>query len=206
MAERLILVFDTCGPVLGVAVLGETFSQRTERIRRGGEKLLVPWAQELLGSREVAAVGVAVGPGAFTGLRVGIATAQGFAHATGAPLYGFSSLRTRGEQAGADHAWLDARKARVYAGRADAGWVPSDIAPESIVGEGLYTGEGALVYRTLIEAAGGRVADDADDPGLRSLAGLTRAALEANLPGDPTQVLPVYVREPDAVPPRTGVR
>lgn len=203
----MILVVDTCGPLIGVGVLaGDHFEQHTARIARGAETLLVPWAIELLGSSSPVAIGVTVGPGAFTGLRVGLATAQGFAQGYGAPLFGFCSLQIRGEHAGADAAWLDARKGRVYAARRDADWQGSDIDPDRVAGPGLHTGEGALVYRDRIEAAGGTVVADAEDPGLKTLALRTRQALQTGRNGDPLAIGPVYLREPDAVPPKRPAR
>lgn len=195
----MILAIDTCGPVIGVATAQGV---RTERIQRGGERRLVPWVLELLGDARPDAIGVAVGPGAFTGLRVGLATAQGLAHAYDVPLYGWSSLRTRAEHANADAAWLDARKGRVYAARGP-GFQELDVDPQQAVFAGTFTGEGALVYRELIEAAGGTVLPDADDPGLPAMVRRTAGALEAGL--DPGVVAPVYVRAPDAVPPRRGI-
>lgn len=195
----MILGIDTAGPVIGVAT---EQGVRSERIRRGGETRLIPWVLELLGGQVPTAVGVAVGPGAFTGLRVGLATAQGLAHAWDVPLYGFSSLRSRGVQAGADATWLDARKGRVYAARAPD-WVSADIPPEEAVFAGSFTGEGAVVYRSVIEAAGGVVLPDAQDPGLRGLVRLTSDAVAWGV--EPGVVAPVYVRAPDAVPPKRGI-
>lgn len=204
MAERLILSIDTCAPVIGVGLLhGDRFDQRIERIARGGERRLVPWALELLEGERPDAIGVAVGPGAFTGLRVGLATAQGFAMAWGCPLYGYSSLQSRGRAADVTHVWLDARKGRVYEGVRQYDWAPSDVDPIAVAGR--YTGEGAIAYRDLIVAAGGTVVDRPDDPALDALARLAAADLARGRESEPL-VAPVYIRAPDAVPPRTGVR
>jgi tRNA threonylcarbamoyl adenosine modification protein YeaZ len=205
----VILAFDTCGPVLGVAA-GSTSADaevRTERVTRGGETRLVPWALELVDLSNVQAIAVAVGPGAFTGLRVGIATAQGLAESLGVALYGFSSLQSRGTWADADLALLDARKGRVYAGWRADGYAPADIAPDALL-EGVergfsVVGEGALAYREQVEAAGGTLVARPDHPGVAALIDLARQRL--GQPSDPAHVQPVYVRAPDAKPPRTGV-
>lgn len=207
MAGRLIVAIDTAGPVLGVAVHD---SERIERITRGGETRIVPWVVELCGDLDrIAAIGVCVGPGAFTGLRVGLSTAQGLAQALEVPLYGFGALHSRGVRVEADLALLDARKGRVYSGRKTTDYAPRDIAPEVAV-QGLprgflATGEGAGVYREIVEAAGGHVHEDFAHPSVDSLVRLTRQAFESRLAGRAADVLPVYVRAPDAVPPRRGI-
>ncbi|MCA9573765.1 MAG: tRNA (adenosine(37)-N6)-threonylcarbamoyltransferase complex dimerization subunit type 1 TsaB, partial [Myxococcales bacterium] len=157
-----VLAFDTAGPVVGVA-FGDLV--RTERVTRGAEGRLVPWAMELVGDQRVDAVAVAIGPGAFTGVRVGLATGQGLAHALGVPLVGIGSLVSRGHRANADLALLDARKGRLYAGYRADGFAPADLSVEDVLRDGRArgllapgfrcTGEGALVARTALEAAGG---------------------------------------------------
>ena len=68
-----VLSVDTAGPVVGVGLVWDgQVSVRTERVRRGAEALLVPWAQALLAERggafkDLDGVAVARGPGAFTG-------------------------------------------------------------------------------------------------------------------------------------------
>ena len=204
----MIVAIDTCGPVLGVAVDDRV---RTERVTRGGETRLVPWILELAGGSlaQVEAVAVAVGPGAFTGLRVGLATGQGLAESLGVPLFGYSSLASRAHRARCDVALLDARKGRVYVGWAVEDFLPRDLDPGEALRPGragfVATGEGALVYRDQIEAVGGHVAEEADHPGVDSLVDFARLSLAQGATGDPASVLPVYVRAPDAAPPRSGV-
>lgn len=207
------LSFDTAGPVIGVA-FGDV--ERVERVTRGAEGRLLPWAEELSGGLgNVDAIAVAIGPGAFTGVRVGLAHAQGLAHALDLPLIGIGSLASRGAAVGATLALLDARKGRVYAGWAGEEFAPVDWTVADVLAHGAErgwvvpgfrcVGEGAVVYRDELEAAGGIVVDHADHP---SPASIGRLAAE-RLSRDPAQgrqpVLPVYVRPPDAVPPRRGV-
>lgn len=207
MARRLIATIDTSGPVLGVAV-GD--AERIERIVRGAEGRILPWLFELCGGFDrLEGVGVSVGPGAFTGLRVGLASAKGLAASLGIPLIGIGSLHSRGLRVDADLALLDARKGRVYAGQKSTGYAPRDVdiqeAMQGLSPGFLATGEGAVVYREAILAAGGRIAEEADHPGVDAMVRLTLEALERGDQGDAAQVQPVYVRAPDAVPPRRGV-
>lgn len=212
----VVLAIDTAGPVVGVALaVDEAVAVRTERVQRGAEARLIPWAQALGAEAGIAltaldGVAVAVGPGAFTGIRVGLATAVGLSLGLGIPLWGGSSLRSRAARIEGDLpvlSLLDARKARVYAalfrgGDEIAG--PGDVDPAEAVawaqGPFVAIGEGALVYREAIEAAGGTVADDAEHPGVDALARLAIAGLGRGEGRDPGEVRPVYLREPDATP------
>ncbi len=96
-----ILALDTSTPRGKCAVLsfageaGEASAPEDIRISR----TLLPQVEELLDANNIPAnmiraVGVSVGPGTFTGLRVGLSFAKGLALGLGCPLYGFSSLET----------------------------------------------------------------------------------------------------------------
>lgn len=111
------------------------------------------------------AIGIVRGPGAFTGLRVGLATAKGLALALGCPLIGVSSLQCLAMQLPFAQmpvcVMLDARKQEVYAClyRWESG-CPRAISEEQVVrpekllsemtGETLFVGNGAKIYRSLI--------------------------------------------------------
>ncbi len=211
----MILAIDTVAPVVGVALLdGLRCATRVERVVRGTETRLPAWIRALcaefdVGPGAITGVAVAVGPGAFTGLRVGIATATGLAMALGVPVWPCDGLRPRAERVGRGEvlALLDARKGRFYAARYRHGQElspPADVAPEvALAGlsAGFFAvGEGAVVLRAAIEAAGGQVADGADQPGVEQLARLGEAAFSAGQGRDPVEIRPLYVREPDAIP------
>lgn len=219
MTPRVVVALDTAGPVIGVALTdGTRVLSRTERVARGSEERLHPWIVALLAeggwtTADLVGVAVAVGPGAFTGLRVGLAAGAGLAMALGLPVWPCSSLRSRAAAAGDGEApllvMLDARKGRVYAevwegGASRVG--PADLAPAQalawVAGRSfLATGEGALVYGDDVRAAGGRVLDDADQPGVEALATLAVAALARGEGLAPERVEPVYLREADAALP-----
>lgn len=91
----MILALDTSTAACTAALFsasGECVAQRDERIGRGHAERLVPMIAELLDGRTAEEVLVGVGPGSFTGLRVGIAAAQGLAIGWGCPVRGISSL------------------------------------------------------------------------------------------------------------------
>jgi tRNA threonylcarbamoyladenosine biosynthesis protein TsaB len=213
--RRVVLGLDTAGPVVGVATWdGQRAFERTARITRGTEEQLPRMIEEVcraaaVGVRELTAVGVVNGPGAFTGLRVGVASACGLAVALRVPIWTTSSLLPRAMSAGFGRdllVMLDARKGRVYA----AAWKnetlvhpPQDVAPEVAIGwmPGPFRamGEGAVEYLAMVEAAGGTVPSNVDAPGTGLLARLTSEALARGEGIDPLAVSMDYLREPDAV-------
>lgn len=164
MTGRRALVIDTAGPVIGVAAfVGATCVwSAEERIVLGADGWLLPALAEGLamigGLRPDDCVVVGVGPGAFTGVRVGLSAALGLAEAVGCGVIPVSSLALRAAAAPGEARLvvaLDARKGRVYVAKYDTtGQVPvcfsepKDIPPaEAFTGEGAATGEGACVYR-----------------------------------------------------------
>lgn len=218
MAE-LVVAFDTCGPVIGVAAASETATAtRSERIRRGAEGRLIPWAQEVCaelggGLDDVVGVVAARGPGAFTGLRVGLSAAIGLAIALDVPIWGGDSLTTRRSTApdGRVLIMLDARKQRVYACAFDGDQMvvpPADVAPEIAVAwmkaPFTATGEGAVVYRQVVEAQGGTVVEEADAPATEALARAGWSAIRAGDGRRPESLEPLYLRPADAKPSRRG--
>ena len=91
----MILAIDTSTAACTAALFddgGHCIASRDERIGRGHAERLAPMLEELLEGRSAETILVGVGPGSFTGIRVGIAAAQGLAIGWGAELRGMSSL------------------------------------------------------------------------------------------------------------------
>lgn len=91
----VILAFDTSSAACTAALFdgsGKCVARRDERIGRGHSERLVPMIAELLDGRAADRILVGVGPGSFTGIRVGIAAAHGLAIGWCAELAGMSSL------------------------------------------------------------------------------------------------------------------
>jgi len=91
----MILAIDTSTAACSAALFdrrGACVASRDERIGRGHAERLVPMVAELLEGRCAHRILVGVGPGSFTGIRVGIAAAHGLAIGWGAQLSGMSSL------------------------------------------------------------------------------------------------------------------
>lgn len=141
--------------------------------------------------RELDAVVVGVGPGSFTGVRMGIAAARGIALALDLPLAGVSTLEALAAGAPGAIPVVDARRREVFA-LIDG--EPHVLSPAGLPAATLV-GDGALRYRTQLEARGAEIPPD-DDP-----RHLPRARFHAALArdfGPPDAVEPVYVRVPDA--------
>lgn len=127
MGDGLILGMDTCTRWLNLALMatgGEVLAQVHEQVPTHTTRL-VPALDELFQQAgrlkgDLAAIGVVHGPGSFTGLRVGLAAAEGLAAALRIPAYGLDSLSAlalRSEGSGEGMAVLDARRREVYARR-----------------------------------------------------------------------------------------
>jgi tRNA threonylcarbamoyladenosine biosynthesis protein TsaB len=173
-----------------------------------------------LGYGDLEAIAVGVGPGTFTGLRIGIATARALASANGLELRPVSSLaalaagieaETSGaEDASSSLAVIDAKRGEVFAAAYAPGgnrsWGPLALRPEELAervrADGLKplaAGDGSVRFRGVLEAAGISVMSD------ESRAHVVRALhvcrLAAGVPGvAPQAVLPDYLRVPDAKP------
>jgi tRNA threonylcarbamoyladenosine biosynthesis protein TsaB len=163
---------------------------------------------------ELDAVAVGVGPGSFTGLRIGVATARALASASGLQLRPVSSLAAlaQGIDQGSDAVVLpliDAKRGELFAAAYERGrevWAPFAARPEEVVRRvrearlaPLAAGDGSIRFRRVLEAAGIRIAPDG------SLAHVVRALhvcrLAATAPGEPPEaVVPEYLRAPDAKP------
>ncbi|MEW6321784.1 MAG: tRNA (adenosine(37)-N6)-threonylcarbamoyltransferase complex dimerization subunit type 1 TsaB [Acidobacteriota bacterium] len=192
--------------------------------RTHGERLPGELAAALdaagLGLAEVDLLAVAIGPGAFTGLRIGLAAIQGLALALDKPVVGISALEAlavaaadaRGGVRGPLGAWMDAARGEIFAALFDvAGGAaverrPASVgAPEAVLEAwasalppgACFAGDGALRYRQLIEAAGHTVL--ASVPLLAPvIARLAARQATAGFAGPPHALRPLYVRRPDA--------
>lgn len=160
-----------------------------------------------LGYEDLDTVAVGVGPGGFTGLRIGIATARALANSAGLELRPVSSLNALSVGIEAEHrlAVIDARRGEVFA-RLDPGGDeqvadPAEFAAR-VAASGVHplaAGDGAVRFRDVFEAAGVPVAAAGSRAHLVRGLSICRLALDAP-PASPETVLPQYLREPDAKP------
>jgi tRNA threonylcarbamoyladenosine biosynthesis protein TsaB len=173
---------------------------------------LIEQALEAIGWSAVERIAVGVGPGGFTGLRIGIATARALAQAHGLPLVPVGSLAVLAAGSeGTVAAVLDARRGEVFAAVYDSGRelvAPAALAPEALAARlkrldqpVQAVGDGAVRFRQELEGAG--VAIPADDSSAHRISAAPLCRLGAvGEPAERDKLLPDYRREPDAKPPQ----
>jgi tRNA threonylcarbamoyladenosine biosynthesis protein TsaB len=221
---RAVLGFDTATPDTVVALQADGLEPLELRHapapgeRPGHASQLLPLARALLAHAgltfgDVDRIGVGVGPGTFTGLRIGISTARALAQARGLEIAGVSSLAAlaRGIEARPERprlALIDARRREVFGALhgADGGviWEPFVAGPEALVGRidalgspPIAAGDGSLRFRQELKAAGVDVPPKTER--VHRMAARHICALAD--PADrrrPEQVKPSYLRRPDA--------
>ena len=211
----IILAIDTALETCSAAVLdGErVLAARSEAMARGHQERLAPLVAELMaeagiGFDQLDRIGVTVGPGSFTGLRVGLAFAKGLGVALDKPVVGVGTLAAMGAgTSGFAAVAVDARRDQIYLqafrdgqplgapealATGDAARWLIDIDP---AGPGLIVGSGATLLA-------GAFPNAATDP----LAGadpvwVARLAIAA----DPAPPRPIYLRAPDAKLPASAL-
>ena len=191
----LILAFDTATDVATSALVsdGEVLGERVSRAVTLLEDVDALLRQAGARTRDLDALAVGIGPGSFTGVRVGLATARGIAFALGVPVAGVSTLAALAAGAPGAVPVVDARRKEVFILEDE----PRVLAPGDVgVKPGkTYVGSGAVRYRSVFEALGAKVPPDEDErhlPQARFHAALARDF------GPAEQVEPLYLRIPDA--------
>lgn len=220
-----ILAIETSTMLGGIAVMDESqgiIAEMRVNIRTThSERLMTSidciLKQARMGIHDIDVFGVSSGPGSFTGLRIGLSTAKGFAFATGKPIAAIPTLEA--------FAWsfphaaspvcimLDARKKEVYAAVftwkdgnfkrvvGEALVNPADLAG-SLKGPVIYAGEGALLYMKTITGIAGENAVFAPlHCMIPSPANVAYLCLKKAAGGDfedPAALTPLYLRKSEA--------
>ena len=228
MANMKLFAFDTALGACSVScfVGGEEQATHFEPMPRGHAEVLMDHLAKVEAASGIAiaeadAIAVTVGPGTFTGVRVGLAAAKAFALATNKPVLGVSSLSALAAQVTPDRSReedtvavaIDARRSQIYfqlfdaqlAPVSEAGALDPAAASQAVADrcrQGHRTrviGSGAQILASeLTEPVDNAVFDTSDrQPSAREVARIASA-----IPiGDwPARVAPLYLRPPDAKP------
>jgi tRNA threonylcarbamoyladenosine biosynthesis protein TsaB len=202
-----LLVIDTCLSACQAALVDgrRVLAGASEPMERGHQERLAGLVRALAADADVPLadlekIAVTVGPGSFTGLRVGLAFAKGLAFATGAPLAGIGTLEALAASWAGDGAVagvVDARRGLVYVQAFECGTAlgEPEVAPAAAIGarwrdRGLTAvGPGARLLADWIGA------DKVIELAAPHLSALTRLATAAEPSAD---LRPLYMRAPDA--------
>jgi tRNA threonylcarbamoyl adenosine modification protein YeaZ len=211
----LLLGLDTATPATTVALYDgqRVLSELTRVDARRHAELLGPAISEVLATagataRDITAVAVGVGPGPYTGLRVGVATAAALGDALSIPVHGVCSLDVLAHQAGQGTPLTvvtDARRREVFwanydgQGKRITGPAVSRPADAAALVTGRVVGPGALMYA----GAFGNVFGP-EQLSAGALCALVAAHLDRALPLLP--VRPIYLRRPDTAAPAVAKR
>ena len=205
----LILVIDTCLGACQAALAGggRVLAGASEPMQRGHQERLAPMTAEVLAEAgaapaDIARIAVTIGPGSFTGLRVGLAFAKGLRFATVAELAGIGTLQALAGSGGPRAAGvIDARRGQVYLQAFEAGRavMAPDVLPLPIAAARLaelgggfdVVGPGASLLADFVGS------DRIVERAAPSLAVLVALAAKAEPAAD---LRPLYLRAPDARP------
>lgn len=206
----IVLALDTCLGACSAALTadGASLAWASEAMTRGHQERLAPMVREVLAKANIPAaaidrIGVTIGPGSFTGLRVGLAFAKGLALALGQPCVGIGTLESLAASipaGGGQAAAIDAGRGRLYLQLFDRG--------QPLRAPGILTVEAAAARLVELRGAGAvtlvgpgaallaHAVADADLIALTAPCALAVARLAAGAPLAAPR--PLYLRPPDA--------
>ena len=192
----LTLAFDTATGVATSALVddGEVLGERASRAQTLLEDVDALLRQGGAHPRDLDALAIGIGPGSFTGVRIGLAVARGLALALDVQGAGVPTLDALAAGAPGAVPVIDARRREVFA---LVGGFATVLAPADLVIEDgmTYVGDGAVRYRAELETRGAVVPPDGDERHV------PRARFHAALAGElrpVDEVEPLYLRVPDA--------
>jgi tRNA threonylcarbamoyladenosine biosynthesis protein TsaB len=212
-----LLAFDSAQAACSAAVMrdGAIVARRIVHMERGHAEALVPMIVAVLADAGIAfaaldRIAVTVGPGSYTGIRVGLAAAKGIGLARGVPLIGVTTLEAVARAARSEHAEgpmvivLETKRADLYVQSFDAALRPTS-APAAVAPDAVEVPAGAVIAGDGAARLKHRLAARRDVK-FAAGDGIVDAAVVAAIAADrsPTgQVSPLYLRPPDVTLPRS---
>ncbi len=208
-SNPLILAFDTSVAHCAAALLcgDKVIAQQREELAKGQAERLFPFIETLLHNAaiswpDLAAIGVGIGPGNFTGIRISVSAARGLALSLGIPAIGVSSLEAQAHGLeGKVYSTLDARRGGVFfqpfdnhlaqpAILCDEAALPFDMASPTVTSVGYLPDEIKTQFQGIIAQPPKNIA--------ANIAHITLGRIHTTQP----RPSPMYIRQADAAPPR----
>jgi tRNA threonylcarbamoyladenosine biosynthesis protein TsaB len=192
----LTLAFDTATGTATSALVwdGEVLGELASRAATVLEDVDALFRRGGVRPTQLEGIVVGTGPGSFTGLRMGVATARALSFSLDVPLAGVSTLAALAAGSPEALAVIDARRGEVFVLDGE----PRVLKPEDVDVRGrVCVGDGAVRYRVTFEEHGAQIPADADP------VHVPHARFHAQLAerfGPADEVEPVYLRAPDAKP------
>ena len=177
-SDLTVLAFDTSAAHCAAALLsGGRVVTRCEAMRRGQAERLMPLVQELLaeqglGFADLDRIGVGIGPGNFTGIRISVAAARGLALSLGIPAIGVSGLRALQAGSGQNVAAIMGPRETAYVQVGDA--PPAILPAQDVPTDAAWFGDPEALVRSMAQIAA------VSEPGIAPA--------------------PLYIRQADAAP------
>ena len=218
------LIEDDC--IIAEQIHGSPDRSQTTTLKANHAEVVLPLVEAVLRDaavslRDLSGLAVSIGPGSFTGLRIGLSTVKGLAYGLEIPVVGVSTLLANAARvenfAGSICSFLDARKQEVYAAlfrragdgltritqdRAAGATEIAELAGKLPGGPCLFIGDGAIKYeKLLVDAFGDRAILTAGDkyPSLASaVARLSQKQIRENDGNSLTALVPIYLRPAEA--------
>lgn len=221
-----ILALDSSGSACSAALWaeGRLWAHRFERLERGHAERLVPMVLEVMAEAaarfaEIDLFAATTGPGAFTGLRIGLATLRALALAAGRPMFGITSFEAIAHETAADArkgrtllVLIESKRADLYAQAFTPDLRPasapvaalSDVLAKGLAGQALLlAGDGAPRAQAVFRAIGCDLCL-APGSGLPDAAVVAALAATRSAEASLTPPVPLYLRPADATLPKGG--
>ncbi len=203
-----LIAFDTSAAHCAAALLlGDQVITRVDEMAKGQAEHLMPMLEEMLateglGWRDLDAIGVGIGPGNFTGIRISVSAARGLALGLGKPAIGISTLQAQAFGLdGAVLSCLDARRGRAYVQLFSSGEAVSPARLTELTSEAFASDHTPRIVGPIAAEIATLTGCKTASPTCPMIEAIARLAA-ARIGTDHGRPAPLYIRSADAAPPR----